>query len=459
VQQTRVRAGVSRCIITPPVGGAMEGFAGRSTSVGVHDELTATALVVEVSNEDGRSSSDPATAQRLALVCCDLVSIPTADVARMRTAVEDLTGIPADMVLISSSHNHYGPMTDRLGWGLAAFADPGPQVEPYLENLVHMVAGAVKMAADSCTPCRLYVGEGEAAVGVNRRERLPDGQIILGQNSDGPVDHRVAVLRIDTEDGRPLAAVLNYACHAVSLGRECAVITADFPGVARNVVEQATGALCLFLQGAAGDIDPLLMSETWQNTQSLGLPLGAEAVRVLWAAREVDQSSIGLSVSKSVLQLPPKLPASEQAADELFEELREEERQAIAAGNEADLFWVRSRLANLEKGRAALAGDADALPPIEAEITAVGLGPEVGLVTMPGEMFNEIGRRVVAASPFTFTLFSGYTNGSINYIPTREAYSEGGYEVTHGCDIAPEGGEMLEGQSIELLKSAFAGLR
>ena len=140
------------------------------------------------------------------------------------------------------------------------------------------------MARANVAPCRLGFGQGEVRIGINRRERRADGQIILGQNPSGPVDPRVAVLRIDGVDGSPLAAVLNYACHPVSLGSQCTEISADFPGMARRLVEEQTGAMCLFLQGATGNINPLLMGWDWTHLARLGLPLGAEAVRIYWNA-------------------------------------------------------------------------------------------------------------------------------------------------------------------------------
>ena len=80
---------------------------------------------------------------------------------------------------------------------------------------------------------------------------MPIGEIILGQNPSGPYDPRVTVLRLDTTGGAPLAAILTGRAHPVSLGGECTGMSADFPGVARRLVEEHTGAPCLFLQGAA----------------------------------------------------------------------------------------------------------------------------------------------------------------------------------------------------------------
>ncbi len=56
-------------------------------------------------------------------------------------------------------------------------------------------------------------------------------------------------------------------------------------------------------------------------------------------------------------------------------------------------------------------------------------------------------------SPFKHTLFAGYTNGTIGYVPTRAAYAEGGYEVTQACQVVPDASEQIEEESICLLRS------
>src|SRR5829696_5547009 len=302
---TDLRAGVARVTITPPIGIPMFGFAGRGPAGGIHDDLTATALVLEGPQAELSGNGQGAGVSRLAIIACELLFLRAEEIRAVREAIARLTDVPPDHVVIACSHTHYGPLTepDR--------DEQGPQVEPYLANLVHLLAGAVGMARANVAPSRLGFGQGEIRIGINRRERTADGQIILGQNPSGPVDPRVAVLRIDGGDGRPLAAVLNYACHPVSLGGKCTDISADFPGTARRLVEEQTGAMCLFLQGATGNINPLLMGWDWTHLARLGLPLGAEAVRVYWStAPGAESTNGGVGAACSQLHLPPLLPSS-----------------------------------------------------------------------------------------------------------------------------------------------------
>jgi hypothetical protein len=444
-----LRAGVARVIVTPPIGIPMIGFAGRGPAAGIHDDLTATALVLEGPAAQLNGDAQGAGVSRLAVIACDLLFLRAEEVRAVREEIARLSDVPPDHVVIACSHTHYGPLTepDRN--------EQGPQVEPYLANLVHLLAGAVAMARARTVPCRLGFGQGEIRIGINRRERTADGQIILGQNPSGPVDPRVAVLRIDAVDGSPLAAVLNYACHPVSLGSRCTDISADFPGTARRLFEGETGAMCLFLQGATGNINPLHMGWDWTYLARLGLPLGAEAVRVYWsAAPGAEPTNGGVGVASSQLQLPPLLPYSIEAGRETVAMLEMERERLSKPGDEGALWWAERRLERARRGLDAMQGGTP-VPPVEAELVALRLSDSVGVVTAPGEIFTEIGQSIVARSPFPQTLYATYTNGTIQYVPTRAAYAEGGYEVTHACQVAPEAGEQIEEESIRLLRSVY----
>jgi neutral ceramidase len=444
---TDLRAGVARVTVTPPIGISMFGFAGRGPAAGIHDDLTATALVLEGPQTQLSGAEQDEGVSRLAIIACDLLFLRFEEVRAVRKAIARLCDVPPDQVVIACSHTHYGPLTEPER------DEQGPQVESYLANLVHLLAGAVAMARARVVPCRLGFGQGEVRIGVNRRERAADGQIILGQNPSGPVDPRVAVLRIDDVDGNPLAAVLNYACHPVSLGSRCTDISADFPGTARRLVEEETGAVCLFLQGATGNINPLLMGWDWTHLARLGLPLGAEAVRVYWGAEPgAESTNGGLAAAVSELHLPPLVPASIEEGRETVAMLERERERLSAEGDEGALWWVERRLARVRRGLEAVHGGTP-LPPVEAELMALRLSDSIGLVTAPGEIFTEIGQSIVARSPFPQTLYATYANGTIQYVPTRAAYAEGGYEVTHACQVAPEAGEQIEEESVRLLQN------
>ena len=141
-------AGVARATITPPVGIALTGFAGRAPSTGVHDDLTATALVLAEDGGGGEAGTAPA--ERVAIVALDLLGLYGDDLGpAIKAQIAAVSGIPAERVLLCCSHTHYGPVTHgEWEGGETAVA------RAYWAALPHLVAGAVAAAAPGgCARC------------------------------------------------------------------------------------------------------------------------------------------------------------------------------------------------------------------------------------------------------------------------------------------------------------------
>lgn len=425
-----VHLGVARIDITPPVGIPMVGFAGREGATETHDPLTATAL--------GWVTGET----RAVLICLDLLGLRAETVAEFRQVVAASTLVDPAHVVLACAHNHYGPAVDRN--------TEVAQVPAYRENLKHLLAGVARQALDRARPARAGIGWGASDIGINRRERRADGQIILGQNPTGPVDRQVGVARFDDAEGRPLATLVNFACHPVCQGGQMQALSADYPGRVREVVESLTGAPCLFLQGACGNINPVLMVHAYEPARTLGTRLGCEVVRV-WEAissRDIDRGDL----ARRTLDLPRyRYGSADQAARlqaELERQVAELSRPDASPGQR---WWAELRLERIKEAVGSWQ-TGKPLVPVEAEVQAWRLG-DLALVTTPGEVFCEIGTRVKERSPLGNTFFAGYSNGYMGYVPVRTAYDEGGYEVSHACQVDPEAGELLEQAALGLLET------
>lgn len=450
-------AGVARVVITPPVGIALTGFAGRAPSDGVHDDLLATALVLAERRADGDDIES-----RVALVTLDLLGMYGDAVgAAIKAQVTQQTGIPAGRIFLACSHTHYGPVVspdqDMDGGGTA-------QALAYQAALPHYVAGVVAAADAARRPVTLAAGRGSVRIGINRRERRADGRLILGQNPDGALDAEVQVWRLDAADGdpvvpgapsgwlqrapEPVAVLVNAACHPVSLSGQMRQISADFPGIARGIVERLVGGTALYIQGACGNINPCLMGADWGNPLRLGRALAAEAARVALFAQRI--ASTPLRVARETVAFPGLLPESKEAAQAQVAKLEaEQERLATQAGNAGARWWNQRGLGQARLALAALSGGAPLV--VEGDLAVLRLG-DAALACNPSELFCEIGLAIKAGSPHPWTAIAGYTDGAIWYVPTRSAYPEGGYEVDRACRVAPEAGELLEETTLRLLR-------
>ena len=232
----RLRAGVGRASLTPAIDTSLVGFDGRASGcTSIHDELYATALVLD----DGE--------ERAAILSCDVLGVHPTIVASVRRLVQDATGISGSHLMVCCTHTHSGPP----GY---AVENSRPIDRAYAAYLPFYLAGAIRLAWDGLRPARLGHASGQATIAINRREVTAEGKTILGVNPGGPLDREVGVLRVDTAGGAPLATLVNATCHPVILGTRSLVVSADFVGRTREVVEAATGAAMFFVQGDFGDI-------------------------------------------------------------------------------------------------------------------------------------------------------------------------------------------------------------
>ena len=430
-----IQAGLQRVNITPPVGTSLGGYAARkSVSQGIHDYLYATALVLQ-----GKKVT-------LALVTADLVGLPQEVVEMVRVAVRSSTGIPPDNVLIAAIHTHSGP--DLL------FGNQGLASNAYVEVLADMLAGSVYAAWRSLKPAEVGVGQGWLeGIGVNRRT-----------STGTPVDPQVGVLRVD-HDARPRGVLINYACHPVVLGPDNLFITADYPGYAVRVVERAFGGglTAMFTNGAMGNVNPGHSAElsaigapipgrTFERAEKLGTMLAGEVIKVMETIQP--QEDFALASRRKVITLPLKPLPPREEVEGLVREKKRILREMIEKGAHQDEITrvkVEKLYAELLLKQVQEREEIFPLKALEVELQAVRIG-DCALVAFPGEMFVEVGLAIKRRSPFPHTYIVGCANGYVGYLPTKEAFEEGGYETVTARFIA-ESSEIVKEESLALLNS------
>ena len=390
-----LKAGVAKVDITPPTGVLMWGYFDRLTpSKATLDPLYARVLVLEVGET------------RLALVALDLGrTFGPASLARLREAASKSSGI--SYLVVVASHTHAGPVIqDEYAAG---------QVPAWETADLEKIEAAIDEAHEHAVEARLGAGRGVAYIGYNRRRVNPDGTVTMFWSNPtkvptSPIDPTVSVLRVDTADGKPLAVLVNYACHPVVFGADNLEYSADFPGVMTATVEsqleQAGGTkpLCFFLQGAPGDINPYYATisrqqDTVKWRDWTGQRLGEEAARV----------------AKSIRTEPVADPSLQFVEDTLNFRLRwnlDKFRQALLAAYGPEIF---KNYAPLIK------------PEIAMPVTTLLIDKRIAFMTMPGEPFVDFQINWRARCPAPDAFFLGYANGYYGYFPTIRAASEGGY--------------------------------
>lgn len=440
-------------------------------------ELLATALVID----NGVTRS--------AIISFDLIFIQEPLVSFLREEVGRRIGVGRENVLLNFSHTHCGPTSK----GLQYDDDEGQDRlrDSYASKLRMEIPALAALAWRRIQPVRVGTGLGEAKIGINRREFQPDGSVLLGENPDGPVDHEVRVLRIDDMEGRPVGVIFSHGCHPVTMGPKCLRWSADFVGAARDLIEDNLGCLSLFLQANAGDINPISgIGPDEDNTNEkkrLGFTLGAEVLKVHQSVyTESVRGPREYIGSLSKIPYYPRVPVKRnrefvlkareemlelfcqelptlQSAKEILDKWENEVQNLLQRGmtggsvNVARLFrrWAHVLYDYVASGKK---------PVIRIPIQAIQLA-EFALVAVPGETFTLQGMAVKRDSPFENTLFIGYSNGCVSYLPTRDAYPKEGWAIHQRYHVpemifqafpiptalAPDSSDRIINKSLELL--------
>ena len=473
--------------------------------------LLAGVAKVDITNKKVFPRNDPLHVKALvlkngptmaALVTVDAVAIGEIGhigndyLGKVRGRIHQELGIAPDQIMVNASHCH-------------------AVVCPDIED---KTVEAVRAASRNLVPVAAGVGEGfENRVSENRRLKLKNGRVAdvrhayaLPPDEEvvgvGPIDPRIGILRLDRKDGSTLAVVYHFACHPI-MGLPNGQNTADLVGFASRVIEDnlGEGVVALFVQGCAGDLNPVLYKDVNQprNAEPLGNLLG---LSVLKAARKIKcVEGAALIVSQEKLELPradntrridalvlqqaklldslqgtslnlrtflplavkysasPDFPSyyshrylheKKLGRDDLVR-LDEENRRNLKAY--VDNIHIMEELTRLRTNLALLRKHQETnrlaeMKPLRAELTGMRVGDFV-LLTFPGELTVEIGLGIQKSSPHQYTFVSGYTNGYIYYTPTAQQLENvGNAQEDSDCLLAPAWQALFEQGVARMLK-------
>ncbi len=181
----------------------------------------------------------------------------TSDEERVLAPVRDALGLEPGELLVNCSHTHSAP------WAAMSRSHmPGGElIGPYLDQLSRAILEAGEEALAGIAPATLTWATGRCDLARNRDLPDPssdDGRIVCGFNPVAAADDTLVVGRVTADDdGRVLGTIVNYACHPTTLAWENTLISPDYIGAMRELVEEHTGgAPCLFLHGASGELGP-----------------------------------------------------------------------------------------------------------------------------------------------------------------------------------------------------------
>jgi neutral ceramidase len=428
-----LKIGASRSPITPPRGTWLAGYRARASgATGVHDELFVRVLAFDSGGE------------RFAVVSLDVMAVDGAWVRDLRGRAATALNLPPDHLLVAATHTHAaqgglfsygGPVGHAfealMGGGCGRFDPEGS------EHLLRQTLAGLVDAFEQATPATLEVAEGAVqGIASNRvwQDRAADDSCLT------------LVARDDA--GQVLAVLVHFTCHPTVLGEGQTAVSGDFAGAAMRIVEEAidADAVALFLNGALGDISTRFTrrDQTYDEVQRFGRMLADDVLDLIAKATLVQPA---LRSAEKVVDLPPLSRGWRSNVQRRVEEL-------AAAGDESP--GAARQLSTAREGAESAASAADAIDALEVVpigLQALWLTPELALCAVPGELFSAAGAAIDAAVPDADVRVVTPANGYLGYLPTRDIYEAGGYEV--GCSLVDHGAaESLSDAAIELLMTA-----
>ena len=240
------RASAVKIDITPDEPQWLLGYDARQ-STGVHDHIFHRIVALD----DGTT--------QFFLVSTDICLYSPSVYDEISRELSAQMGINPLQVWWTVTHTHAAPEVGPPGLGevfLGGRYEHDHNTE-YTARVKKQLLDGIAEARAKLEPARLGVGWGYASATINRRARNEEGPAFLGLNPDGPVDHRIGLLRLEKTDGKLIALIANYGMHGTVLSGKNTLITGDAPGIVADYVEEKLGVPMLYVNGAAGNQAPI----------------------------------------------------------------------------------------------------------------------------------------------------------------------------------------------------------
>lgn len=446
------QAGAAASNITPPLGSPIVGGWEPIPARNVHDELYAKCLVLD----DGST--------RLAFVLCDNVGIPREVFDAARTIVEEETGIPADHLLMASTHTHSA--ASARGPSKVLIED---ELTDYQQFIARRIGDGVRRAIVNLEPARVAWGSvDEPSEVFNRRWHMTDPEQLTNPfggvdqvrmnppraaaslvRPAGPIDPEISFISVQSLDGRPISLLANYSLHYVG-GVRSGDISADYFAMFAERIEELLGAekqdppfVGILSNGTSGDINNINFRERsprYEPYEKMRLVGDLVARRVYEALQQVEhRDHVSLAAEMTELTLAVRKP--DEALRAWLEEMRSKPEDAQPAHSRERIYVDR------------ITRILDAPDEIDVPLQVFRIG-DLAVTAIPFETFVEIGLALKEQSPFEDTFTIELANGSFGYLPTPEQHELGGYETWLGTNYVEfEASERIEETLLEMLKS------
>lgn len=424
-----LKCGMSEVNITPWLGLNIPGYLHLRSASGIKDELYAKAIVFTNDNHV------------TGLVAIDALDLERDDVLRIRKRVHQFTGIPGDNIMVCLTHTHTG--------GPVVNSFVTERDEEYISYLVNKAADAIILAYNKMQPVKTGTDKGFVDdISFNRRYFMKDGSVKtnpgklnpLIDKPAGPIDPDVMIIKIEDFESKTIGAVINFACHLDVTGGNH--YSADYAGELARVLKSVYGKdfISLFLNGLSGNINHFNTKTSQPSPlhyKKMGKILAGEVIKILPKIQCEENVDIGSKTE--ILNLPLRTVQEEEL---------QKARQTInsQSSSETDKLFAQEVLEFAKNKNVS----------VDVEVQVLKIGNTV-ITGYPGDVFVEFGLQIKQESPYIYNLIASHTNGRNGYIPTKEAFLQGGYEVrtTRSNKLAHDAGERITDTVLRIMNTPY----
>lgn len=393
---------------------------------------------------------------KVCIISCDVIILGRDILDNVCKKIEAQENIPFENILITCTHTHHAPSTVTVhGY---------KREEVFCQRLKDAIVSAVHKANEKLkniknSECFFTLGH-ECTVGQNSRMILDDNTILwVPLTKDfaflrptGPFDSELPVLAFKQADGKLETILFNHSTHNIgahdikrSPGSQRSGIqdimdakkrSPGFYGLAAQELEQELGGTSIFLLGAAG------------STHDLSLSTDEKIIRIKNAVKETYSKAEKREISRIV-----SVKKEFEYKVRTFDENKEEKAVSYYCRKR----WVgdpESVIEVFRKMRRELTKYQGEIRKGWLQVILIG---DVAFVGVPGEFFTKLGMEIKRRSPFRYTYIIELANDYIGYIPDKEAFDLGGYQVWTGFHslVSPGSGEAIVDEAVGILNRLY----
>ncbi len=383
------KIGVCKVDITPPVGIDFVGYHRETGINNIEERIYGTVFVFEKDE------------MKTVFISIDNIGMLVEDTNMIRERVASALYVPFERVTVVYTHTHSGPETvgdDSL-------------VQSYKTILVNNVVHGAVTANNNLKLCEVGWGVTTGDIGINRRERTSNGRAKMGTNIEGVVDKRIGMLAIRNAETKELSGIIVFCtAHPNVLKGDSDVLSADYPGMTREILEKIVNCPVIIVQGAAGNVNAKYRGSREALTQ-MAYTLSGHVLTMLPTVTYspiVNLRTISSTMQMKLKDIPEinKIRSMAQLVEKQWGVNTDE--------------WLTIILEKYKQGIRQLSID------LEVQLFQINDGMFFGI---PMEPFSETALEVKERLQNEIAFLGGYTNGYIGYLPTREEFIYGGYEV------------------------------